>query len=162
MCSRNKVLIFGLGSDILTDDGIGSTVVHQLQQESLLNHCDFKTALLFNLDLVKEFESYELIIIIDATLSKTKSTGEISINHMSDFKDTLHLSNIHETSFINMVDFWKKLGFKIPDDIYVISIVIKEFSVFSDSMSEEIQRKYNQIFQTVLDWIKSKSSALSH
>jgi len=150
-----------MGSDILTDDGIGSTIVKHLKKENELKHCDFKTALLFNLDLVQELEGYDLIIIIDATSNKDESTGKLSIYHLNDFKETLHLSNIHETSFVNSINLWKKIGFKITDEVYIISIEIKEFLVFSESLSKEIQNKYDRILKFIFEWIKEKSATLN-
>ena len=66
-----------------------------------------------------------------------------------DFKETLHLSNFHDASFLTALELGKQLDISLPQEIHIIAIEIVEDLVFSDEFSPEIDKEIDNIYKTV-------------
>ena len=89
------------------------------------------------------------LIHIDAIKTLNGIPGEVYKFVPDDFKETLHLSNIHDISFLTSLKLAKKLDIKTPENIYIIAIEIVEDMVFSDEFTPYIQEKYPKILEEV-------------
>jgi Ni,Fe-hydrogenase maturation factor len=72
---------------------------------------------------------------------------------LNDYKETLHLSSFHDTSFETALKLAKDIDEPIPESIYIIGIEIQEDTVFGDSLTEELQASYQNILKSVHDFI---------
>ena len=160
---ENQVLVMGIGNEHLTDDGIGPKLVGDLQKKSYPIPLLFKTAFLGGLEIVEMIDGYKKVIFIDAIRTADGVPGTIYHYSPSDFKETLHLSNLHDASFLMALQLGKKIGVHIPEDIEIIAIEIIEDLYFSTSLSTEIAEKYPQILLDVenllRDLVTCKSEA---
>lgn len=155
MNKQNKILIFGVGNEILTDDGIGPKLVHQLSRELSHDFFAFETSFLGGFELLEYIQSYKQVIFIDAIRTKSGQAGNVYYLKTHDFKETLHLSNIHDVSFLTALQFGEKVGLKIPNDIHIIAVEIIEDLVFSDEFSPPIKKAYPKIYKEILEFINS-------
>lgn len=152
--NKNSVLILGLGNDILTDDGIGPKLVEELQRNLDYPHVTFQTAAVGGLEILEMIRDYAKVVIIDAIKTKDGVPGTIYLLRPSHFKETLHLSNFHDISFLSALDLAEKMEIPIPNQIDIIAIEIIEDLVFSNEFSQPIAKKYEQIYQDVLDAVR--------
>lgn len=148
-----NTLILGIGNDILTDDGIGPKLVHELRKEIFNDHIHFQNAFIGGLDILELIEGYDKVIFIDAIITKDGVPGTVSHFRPEYFKETLHLSNLHEANFLTALDLGIKMGMHVPKDIHIIAVEIIEDKVFSDQLSPEIVRKFPFIIKNVLTLI---------
>ena len=149
MHSNPEILILGIGNEILTDDGIGVKIVKLLEKRIINDSIHFETIWVGGLDLIEVFDGYKTIIIIDAIKTGEKDPGFIWDLTPENFRNTLHLSNIHDLTFIEAINAGRKLGYKIPETIHVLAIEILEDLVFSNEFSPEIQHCYENIFKDI-------------
>lgn len=150
-----KSLILGIGNDILTDDGIGPKLVNELKSRKSLTDFDLSTVFIGGLDILELIQGYEMVIFIDAIMTNGGTPGTVYHFNPEDFKETLHLSNLHDANFLTALELGKKTGLKIPEEIHIIAIEIIEDRIFSDQFSPEIEMKFPGIFETVLSLINS-------
>ena len=150
-----KTLVLGIGNDILTDDGIGHKLVNEIKSKSCSADIDFLNVFLGGLDILELIQGYEKVIFIDAIITRDGVPGTVYHFKPKDFKETLHLSNLHDANFLTALELGKKMGMQIPEDIHIIAIEIIEDRVFSDRFSPEIEKKMPGIFETVLNLINS-------
>ena len=75
--------------------------------------------------------------------------GELNQQTLDDFKETLHLSNLHDISFLTAIQLGSELGLNMPEEIKIIAIEIIEDMVFSNSFTEPIQSKYDIIYKDI-------------
>lgn len=163
MAQKANTLILGLGNEILTDDGIGIKIIHHLNKkidnESIIYH----TASCGGLEIVEMMDGYTTVIIIDAIKTKEGTPGEVYHLTQEHFKQSMHVSNFHDISFLTAIEFCKQAGMKIPDTIHIIAIEIIEDLVFSNSFSAEIENMYPEIIENVrriiVNIIKSEKTA---
>lgn len=149
MSSDPEILILGLGNEILTDDGIGVKIVKFLKRHSTNASIHFETLWVGGIDLIEIFDGYKTIIIIDAIKTGEKEPGFIWNFTPENFRNTLHLSNLHDLSFLEAIETGKQLGYKIPETIHVLAIEIIENLVFSNDFSTEVQACYEEILNNV-------------
>lgn len=147
------ILILGIGNDILMDDGIGVKLVQKFQAENTNPKVTFETCMLGGFDVLDLIVGYKKVIIIDAIKTKDGTPGDIYYLQPADFKETLHLSNIHDVSFLNALRFGKKLKLDLPKKIDIIAIKIVEDRIFGNEFTPPLQAKYSQIIKTVRDKI---------
>ena len=146
---ENQVLVMGIGNEHLTDDGIGPKLVGDLRKRLYPIPLQFETASLGGLEIVEMIDGYKKVIFIDAIRTQDGEPGTIYHYCPDDFRETLHLSNLHDTSFLMALQLGKKIGVKIPKDIDIIAVEIIEDLYFSTSLSREIEVKYPEILEDV-------------
>ncbi|MBT3302924.1 MAG: hydrogenase maturation protease [Bacteroidetes bacterium] len=142
-----------MGSDILTDDGVGVKIVDYLSSDPYFQNHHYHTELLFNLDMGKKLSEYNTVVFIDGTIQRTNPPGYIEINEITNFKETLHLTNIHEMKFQDCFTFWKNIGFEIPENVFVISIEVDVYLEFGSELSIKLRESFNEILNQVKQWV---------
>ena len=152
---KNTTLILGIGNEILKDDGIGPKIVSRLAAEFPANIFDFQSASLGGLELVELIRDYQRVILIDAINTGQGQVGDVYFFTPQDFKETLHLSNLHDISFLQALELGRHINIPIPDDIQIIAIEIREDKVFGEEFSPELQNRYEQIYKLIKDYLKN-------
>ena len=144
-----KTLVLGIGNDILTDDGIGPKIINDLKILERSPELIFESTTLGGLEILEIIKDYERVIIIDAIRTQDGQPGKIYFFTPADFKETLHLSNLHDINFLTALELGKKLGIPMPEEIHIIAIEILEDQVFGTSFTPVIEEKYYKIMQSV-------------
>ena len=150
-----KLLVIGIGNEILTDDGIGVRLVEDLQGKSFPPEVIFATGTVGGLEILEMIQGYREVIFLDAIKTTDGSPGEIYHMVLSDFLETLHLSNLHDVSFIEAILLGKKLGFQLPERLHIFAIEIVEDQVFSKYFTPEIDKQYPDILNKAEEFIRS-------
>jgi hydrogenase maturation protease len=150
---KNNTLILGIGNEILTDDGIGPKLVHELERTLDLPDVTFDTASLGGMDILELIRGFTRVIIIDAIRTKDGTPGTVYQLTPEYFRETLHVSNFHDISFLPALDLAKKMDIPVPEQIDIIAIEIVEDLTFSNEFSPPIARKYDEIYREVVEII---------
>ena len=151
---KHHTLILGIGNDILTDDGIGPRLIQELKKTMDHPHVTFITATVGGLEILELIKGYAKVIILDAIKTKDGVPGTIYKYTPAQFKETLHLSNFHDVSFLSALDFAIKVKISIPKQIDIIAIEIVEDLIFSNEFSPAIAKKYKAILREVSDLVE--------
>ena len=140
-----KKLVLGIGNDILTDDGIGPRLVQDLKENMPLPGVEYRTTTLGGLDILEFVEGYERVVFIDAIKTRDGVPGSVYEFTTGDFKETLHLSNLHDISFLSAIELGRELEFSIPEIIRIFAIEIVEDLVFGETFTPLVQERYESI-----------------
>jgi len=149
MMNKNRILIHGIGNEILSDDGIGPKLVKRLKGNLSTEDIDFETAFIGGLEILESIQGYHTVIFIDAIKTRDGIPGTVYQLSPENFNTTIHLSSIHDVSFLTSVALGKKLGLDMPQFIHIIAVEIVEDRIFDDNFSPKIQEKYEEIFNEV-------------
>ena len=152
---KPETLILGIGNEILTDDGIGPKLVKQLEKESSLGNAVYETASMGGLDILEFIKEFNIVIFIDAIKTKGGIPGDIYYLTTENFRETLHLSSLHDISFLHAIELGRQLQIKVPEEIHIIAIEIVEDLVFDDKFSPEIEERYEEIYTSVKNHIQN-------
>ncbi|MFC2136852.1 hydrogenase maturation protease, partial [Bacteroidota bacterium] len=107
--ANDKALLLGLGSDILSDEGIGIRIIQLLEHTNLRLITDFKTLNIGSPELIEIIKDYKKVFIIDAIKTKSKQVGEIHYLDLNNFQKTINLSNPHDIPFIDTINLGKSI-----------------------------------------------------
>ena len=143
---KSRILIHGIGNEVLTDDGIGPKIVKRLKGRLSGKDIDFNTAFIGGLELLENIQGYDTVIFIDAIRTRDGIPGTVYQLSPEDFETTLHLSSVHDISFLTSIALGKKLGLNMPEFIHIIAIEIVEDMMFNDNFSPLIQEKFEEIY----------------
>jgi hydrogenase maturation protease len=147
---NKKTLILGLGNDILTDDGIGPRLVHDLGQMIDQSDVKFDTACCGGLEIVEYIKDYEKVVFIDAIRTRDGKPGDVYYFLPSDFQETMHLSNLHDVNFLIALNLGRILEMNLPSDLHIIAVEIIEDMEFSKEFTMPLKEKYPIILEKVL------------
>jgi len=150
-----NIVVVGFGNEILTDDGIGVKIVKELQNEELFSSIKFDAGWLGGFEILDFIENFNTAILIDSIRTIDGSPGDVYHFTPENFLETLHLSNVHDASFIQTIELGRKLGMHIPQNIHVLAIEIVEDLIFSKSNSPPVEKKYPAILNFVRDFLTS-------
>lgn len=141
----NKILVLGLGNEILSDDGVAPRLIKDLSELFPGDDIDFSTQCCGGLDILERIEGYCRVIFIDAIKSPEGNPGDISVFKPDDFKETSNLSNFHDINFITALYLGETLGINLPRDIYILAVKIVEDMEFSSDLTPELKKIYPEI-----------------
>ena len=152
---QEKILILGIGNDILKDDGIGPKLVKDLKIRDLPKGLCFETCAMGGLEILDMVRDYHTVVFIDAIKTKEGLPGDVSYFQDADFRETMHLSNLHDVNFITALELGRKIKLNIPENIHIIAVEILEDMEFGRSLSPELEEKYPEILEKVYCHLKS-------
>lgn len=151
---RKKILILGLGNDVLGDEGLGMKIADDLKNKQVFPGVEYETAYTGGLNLLDYIDGFDAVLIIDTTCGNNCRTGTIHHYKPETFRETLHLSSEHDTSFLTTLETGKKLGLKIPFRIDVLAIEIYRDLYLEERLSDNISGQYYKIRSEIINFIK--------
>lgn len=150
--SDKKLLVLGMGSEILMDDGVGSRLANKLREENLPQGFHVETSNIGGLELLEIIRDYDQLIILDGMRGGSK-VGDLYFFSPENYRETLHLSTKHDASFLNALKVGEQLGYNLPRNIDIVGIEVEEDrcfgEYFSDKLEERIIYIYNEIKKLV-------------
>jgi hydrogenase maturation protease len=157
---EQRILVLGVGNEILMDDGIGPRLVNDLKELTtydlrLTTNIKFENLFIGGLGLLEYIQDYDIVIILDAIKTLNGVPGDVYYYTPDDFKETLHLSSFHDASFLTALKFGDKLGFNIPKKIHIIAVEIIEDRTFGKDFTQPLQDRYDEILNEVIQKIQS-------
>ncbi len=153
MDKRERTLIIGFGSEILTDDGIALKIIDELKLGEI-DAVDFESVNLIGLENIELFTFYHRVILLDATTNIELKIGDVNHYLLDDFQESLHLVNFHDLSIHQLIEFARMLKMDVSDNIHVITIRVSEVEAFGYQLSEPLNNKYSDIYKEVLGKVK--------
>lgn len=155
--TSSPVLILGIGNYLMGDEGLGVHVVNQLKEEEpgLADIIDGGTA---GFQLMEYLESYQHVILIDATLDG-KPAGTIQKIKPRFSKDFPSAMSTHEIGLKDLVEGLLLLG-KLPD-IHLFVMSIEKVQPLSTLLSSEIEDSLPELKRKVIALAKTLSSEVT-
>jgi hydrogenase maturation protease len=155
MINAKKILILGLGNEILSDDGIGPRLVHDLSGMEIRSDIIFDIASCGGLELMEYITGYGKVILLDAIRTTNGIPGEVYSFKPADFKETLHLSNLHDINFLTALKLGNQLELELPGDLHIIAVEILEDKEFSEELTSPLKKEYPTILEEVYSLIET-------
>jgi len=152
--NKKKTLILGLGNDILSDDGIGPRLVADLATLDFISGITFDTASCGGLEILEYIKEYKKVIIIDAIRTSDGRPGAVYYFKASDFRETCHLSNLHDINFLTALKLGNQLELDLPEDLHIIAVEILEDMEFGEELTPPLKNTYPLILEEVCSLIK--------
>jgi hydrogenase maturation protease len=134
-----RLLLLGLGNDILTDDAVGLYVVHELQRE-LAGHpaIDCRETTEMGLALLDFITGYRAVAIVDSIQTGKEAPGFVheidatALNHLTG--RTPHFVGVSETLALG-----KQLGLPMPEQVRIFAIEVEDPFTLGTALTPTLQ-----------------------
>jgi len=154
-CNK-KLLVLGMGSEILMDDGVGSRLANKLREENLPPGFHVETSNIGGLELLEIIKDYDQLIILDG-MRGGSDVGALYFFSPENFRETLHLSTKHDTSFLNALKVGKHVGYNLPGNIDIVGIEVEEDRCFGECFSDNLEEKIDYIYNEIKKLVFAKN-----
>lgn len=138
--ASNKILILGLGNDILTDDAIGLNVVRQLREELAGDdRVDVRETMEMGLALLDFIVGYRAVLIVDSIQTGQSPAGTIHEVDAARLKQltgrTPHFLGVGETLALG-----RHLGLAMPQEVRILAVEVEDPFTLGTEMTPALQR----------------------
>ncbi len=157
MNGNKKTLVLGIGNYLMGDEGIGVHIANRLMNECLPTGVDVLDGGTGGFHLLEYFESYDHLVIVDATLDG-RTPGSIRLikpRFVADFPPAM---STHDIGLKDMVCAVQVLG-KMPEiDLFVVSIeTIQQQGI---ELTPEIEKVVPEIIERIQTLLAQKERSV--
>ncbi len=154
---KKRILVLGIGNDLLTDEGIGVHVVRELSKEPLPAYVTVYNGGVSGIDLLDLIQEYDKMIVIDAVDAKS-DPGAVFRFQPEQTERLLqeHKTSLHQVDLLDTINIARFLG-KCPE-VVIIGIQPKVID-WGLSLDPELSEKLPDILALVKGEIEAISSS---
>jgi hydrogenase maturation protease len=146
-----KTLVLGMGNSILSDDGVGIHVAHEVAKRLNNPQVTVSETNTTGLGLLDSIVGYDKVIIIDAIQTEKGRAGQIYRMSTEDFSLTKHLSSPHQINLATALELGKMLNLAMPREITVFAVEAKDIMSFSEKCTPEVEKAIPETVRMVLE-----------
>jgi len=145
-----KTLFLGLGNPILGDDGVGIRVVEEIER-IIGNNSEFEflTRNLNCLHILDFILGYDRVIIVDAIQRGTEA-GTLYPIPLKELEFSVQYTTPHTINLITALKLGNLYAENMPEHIAVYGIEVRDTDMFSEKLSEELEKVVPQIAREIL------------
>jgi hydrogenase maturation protease len=147
---KTKTLILGMGNPLLCDDGVGLRVAAELKDRVEQPEITVMETGIAGLSLLDLLVGYDRAIIIDAIQTVGGKAGQIYRLDPKAFDTTIHTASAHGIDFITALEFGKKLGLSLPQQIVIFAIEASDVHTFNEECTPEVKQAVPVCVEMVL------------
>jgi hydrogenase maturation protease len=153
-----KILVLGMGSPILSDDGVGLVLAERLRKR--LKGVEVAANPMVGLGLLEQIIGYDKIFIIDATTSAGGKIGEMKIISETDGQGSLHLFSSHGLNIFDLLELGRRCDCPVPDLTAVYGIEIGNEVAFGTGLTPTLGSRIDDLEEAILRDIQNREPLL--
>jgi len=146
-----KTLVLGMGNPILSDDGVGIKVAHEVANQFNSPQVTVAETSAAGLRLLDSIVGYDKVIIIDAIQTEKGRAGQIYRMGLQDFSSAKHFSSPHQINLVTALELGKMLDLAMPQEITIFAVEAKDITNFSEKCTPEVERAIPEVVKMVLE-----------
>jgi hydrogenase maturation protease len=146
-----KALVLGIGNPILSDDGVGIKVAHEVGKNLNDPQIAVSETSAAGLSLLDSILGYDRVIIIDAIQTKEGKAGQIYRMKPEDFSFAKRVSSPHQINLVTALELGKMLNLVMPRRITVFAVEAKDTTTFSEKCTPEVEKAIPEVVKMVLE-----------
>ena len=153
--SSNKIIVLGLGNDILTDDAIGLHVVRELRQRLAgVEGVDVRETMEMGLALLDFIVGYRGLVLVDSIQTGKVVPGVIQEIDGTDLKQlpgpTPHFLGVGETLALG-----RSLGLTMPRDVRILAIEVADPLTLGEELTPAVAAAVKAAAERVVELARS-------
>lgn len=147
-----RILILGAGNPILSDDSTGLKIIDEL--DGMLNsrckNIHLKKSVESGIALLDIISGYDRLIFIDSIKTGKDEIGTLTKHNLSDFKNSIYISNPHRLNLPSVIELAKKTGISIPEKIDIFTVEVDDTLTISTECTEKINENIPEIARQII------------
>ena len=155
MDASKKTLIFGIGNPYRCDDTVGIKVAQEVARLIKSPNVDVKWGSIDGVAILDEIVGYEKVIFVDSVKTGKGKPGEIyKIKHAS--RGNTGSFSSHGINFLSALRFGEKFELKMPGQIHIYAVEIKDNTSFDEECTEEVAASIPEIVRLIIEETKKQ------
>lgn len=144
-----RTLILGIGSSILTDDAVGIVVARKLG-EKLSDRDDIDVAINeeAGFSLLEDAIGYDRLVVIDSILTGAEP-GTLMRFDLESLGPTIHSSSPHGLNLATVMEFGRRQGLNVPDDVIIYAVEIRDALTFSEELTSAVAASVDDVVERI-------------
>jgi len=162
-----KILVIGLGSPIITDDGVGLKVACEVEKALASERREDITvteASAGGVRLMEAMIGYDRVILIDAFMQrKDNNPGTVhkmTLDDLRDISPTQHSACAHDTTLVTALDAGRRMGLHLPKNITIFAIEVENISEFGEESTPAVAAAIPEVTAMVLGELEISRSGI--
>ena len=156
-----NLLVIGLGNPILSDDGVGVRIAHEISKKLPEdNPVEVTEVSVGGLTLMESMIGYDRVIVVDAIQLDDPHPGLIhrmSLDDLREISPTQHSSSPHDTNLITALEMGKKIGLNLPQEIIIYAIEVVNVLDFGDELTPAVAAAIPEATEAILAELRTTS-----
>src|SRR4030043_845466 len=139
-----------MGNSLLSDDGVGLCVAAELRNKLNKPEITVMETGVAGLSLLVLLVGYDRAIIIDAIQTVGGKAGQIYRLDPKAFDTALHTASAHGIDFPTALEFGRKLGLPLPQQIIIFAVEVSDVNTFNEECTPEVKQAVPVCVEMVL------------
>lgn len=150
MIKDSRLKVIAVGNDLYGDDGVGTAVLHALEQIPEMKDVELIDGATDALGLIDHFSGAEYVIIVDAAQMGEKP-GTVKVFSKEEVKLKIKMDNlsVHGISLAETFDIAHVVD-SLPEKITIIGIEPKNIGI-SQSLSDVVMRSIPEVVSNIIN-----------
>lgn len=154
----HKILLLGLGNDILTDDAIGLRIVREARRNLAgLPSVEVRETMEMGLALLDFIAGCRALVLVDSIQTMKAPPGFLHEFGAADLKmlpaSTPHFVGVGET-----VALGRKLCMPMPDQIRVFAVEVQDPFTVSEALTPQLAGVFPQLVERVTETVRQMAA----
>ena len=154
------MVVIGLGSPFLSDDGIGPRVIRELRRQRL-SGARLVEAHAGGLLLVEELTGASRAVVVDALVDEGRRPGEVVVAGIE--AATHNAACSHDCDLSQALALGRALGLPLPEDeaILLVAVVAGDVTTFGETLSPAVEAAVPDACVAVGAWLSGEAHNIS-
>jgi hydrogenase maturation protease len=144
-----RTLLLGMGNPFLSDDAVGVRLATDFKAATgpgrdldYVEECSVG-----GLNLLELICGYDRAVVLDSLETSPAVPGAWHRFTAEALRDTVHLTNIHDTNLGTALAFGRRIGLSLPADvnIHIFAVEVQEARTFAERMTPALERAYPRL-----------------
>jgi hydrogenase maturation protease len=151
-----KTLVLGLGNPILSDDGVGIRVAHEVASQVNNPQITVTETSGAGLSLLDSITGYDGVIIIDSIQTREGNAGQIYRLGLEDFSFTKYFSSPHQVNLATALELGRMLGLAMPQRVIIFAVEAKDVTTFGEKCTPEVEQVIPEVVKMVQEELNER------
>ena len=136
-----RVLVLGLGNELLGDDAVGLLAARRVA-ELAGKRADHAEACVCTLDLLPVIAGYERLVVVDAYRSDADPPGRAIRVTPEALPRGFGYRSFHTLPFREMLEFGRECGMPMPGRVSIHGLCVRDVDTFTQRLSPAVEKRW--------------------
>jgi len=156
-----SILVLCLGNEVLSDDRFGAEIAELLRGDDFGPDVELLFVSAAGFALVDLLANRRSVLIVDTILTGTSEPGSIHYFPMGNLTPSKNLVNSHQINLPTALEFGRKMGYAMPDDIQVLAVEAQDVTTLSERLTEPVAAALDETTLRIRSWIEQKRKGVT-
>ncbi|MEM2943490.1 MAG: hydrogenase maturation protease [Methanomassiliicoccales archaeon] len=150
---RQRILVLGLGSPIISDDSIGLRIADEIRSHRFDN-VEIRDASTSGLDLIELMLDFDYVIVVDGIITGISNPGSVFVFDEQNFSTTVRGANPHDVNIATAIRLGRMIEpERMPKKIFFVAIEVVNTKTVGENLTPEVEASIPKAVEAVLDLI---------